>query len=118
MDLQTKIRIWDILTAAGANQIGKAQFFRNWPECNEFRFQGSLGFSAKVWAPKQSFPAIATAHDNPHVDREKLAAINTQLAALAPALSKQGRAATVAMREIRAAAVRRNEREARRMPKT
>jgi hypothetical protein len=118
MNLQTKIKIWDILSAAGAKQIGKDQFFNNWPECNEFRFQGTLGFSAKIWAPKASFPAIATAHDNPNVDRAKLAEINAQLAILAPALSKSGRAATVAVREVRAAKVRREEREARRTPKT
>jgi hypothetical protein len=117
MDLQTKIKIWDLLTAAGANQIGKEQFFRNWPECNEFRFQGTLGFAAKIWAPTPSFPARATTHDNPNVDRAKLAEINAQLVVLAPATSKQGRAASVAVREIRAAKVRREEREARRTPK-
>jgi hypothetical protein len=63
------------------------------------------------------FPAVATTNDNPNVDHEKLRKLNDELARLAPATSKAGRAATFDAREIRAAAVRRAEREARRIPK-
>jgi hypothetical protein len=57
--------------------------------------------------PNPSFP-----------NRGKLVEINDHLAVIAPATSKQGRSASFAVRDVRAAKVRRTERETRRAPKS
>ncbi len=48
---QQKRAIWDVLVeVCGAHPRQWDEFNHHFPQCREFRFQGSLGFGGKVWA--------------------------------------------------------------------
>ena len=60
-----KLAIYAVLVSdAGAQDTDSMheQFMTNWPECNEFRFCGNLGFGGKVWAAKHGEPVRVTCY--------------------------------------------------------
>jgi hypothetical protein len=80
LDEQVKSQIFDTLVEyAGAPESLWLQFMHQWPQCVEFRFQGSFGFGGKVWSNGGTVYVNCYREDETSEMLETMALVNTKL---------------------------------------
>ncbi len=83
---ELKRAIWDVLvTECGADPRAWGDFWHHFPQCREYRFQGSLGFGGKVWSTHGSRVDVTCYPEDE--TRERRAAIDRANVALAELLA-------------------------------